>query len=450
MWRYRWEDLGQQQFREQLLAYNQADCIALRLLTAELHALSNEADSRADVDFTNDPKQLCTPVGRHIHRVFDGIITSAHEDYARGRIRLTETIGGDTPEKYDRRHDSRPSPLSQRRFPERASRTIVVPRARKCPLRYKCRLLPSDEIAEYCVIDLAFTRNGCRKKFIKYRGKNVYCPSCKCDHAPPTIRRLRSTIFGRAFKVWTVYQRIVMRLPYSAISQSCEVLFSERVSLPSIIMFVQQLAEEHTTTERRLLRRILSSPFVHVDETKLNIRRVTHYAWAVTDGQHVVFRLTPTRETSVIQELLHGYNGVLVSDFYGGYDSFTCRQQKCLVHLIRDLNEDLWKNPFLEEYEEFVSRVRDLLVPIFEDVDRFGLKKRHLQKHRKAVDRFYRKSIDSVTWKADIIQTYQKRFIRYRESLFLFLTEDNIPWNNNMGERALRHLAVQRKISGTF
>jgi hypothetical protein len=34
--------------------------------------------------------------------------------------------------------------------------------------------------------------------------------------------------------------------------------------------------------------------------------------------------------------------------------------------------------------------------------------------------------------------------------LFLFLDEDLIPWNNNAGERALRHLAVQRKISGSF
>jgi hypothetical protein len=31
-----------------------------------------------------------------------------------------------------------------------------------------------------------------------------------------------------------------------------------------------------------------------------------------------------------------------------------------------------------------------------------------------------------------------------------FLEEDGIPWNNNTAERAIRHLAVQRKISGTF
>jgi len=45
---------------------------------------------------------------------------------------------------------------------------------------------------------------------------------------------------------------------------------------------------------------------------------------------------------------------------------------------------------------------------------------------------------------------YQKRFQRYRDSLFTFLEENFIPWNNNTAERALRSLAIQRKISGTF
>jgi len=49
-----------------------------------------------------------------------------------------------------------------------------------------------------------------------------------------------------------------------------------------------------------------------------------------------------------------------------------------------------------------------------------------------------------------VVITYQKRFDRYRGSLFTFLEHDGIPWNNNMAERSIRHLAVQRKISGTF
>jgi hypothetical protein len=39
--------------------------------------------------------------------------------------------------------------------------------------------------------------------------------------------------------------------------------------------------------------------------------------------------------------VLKDFRGVLVSDFYAAYDSLTCEQQKCLIHLIRDMNTDL-------------------------------------------------------------------------------------------------------------
>lgn len=55
------------------------------------------------------------------------------------------------------------------------------------------------------------------------------------------------------------------------------------------------------------------------------------------------------REAGFLHELLFGFNGVLISDFYTGYDSLPCPQQKCLIHLIRDINEDLLKYPFDQE-----------------------------------------------------------------------------------------------------
>ena len=66
------------------------------------------------------------------------------------------------------------------------------------------------------------------------------------------------------------------------------------------------------------------------------------------------------------------------------------------------------------------------------------------------MDRFYKAVIVGKEDKCEVTQKYQKRFIRYKESLFRFLEEDGIPWNNNTAERASRHLAVQRKISGSF
>ena len=97
-----------------------------------------------------------------------------------------------------------------------------------------------------------------------------------------------------------------------------------------------------------------------------------------------------------------------------------------------------------------MASVRDLLVPILEDVDRFGLKAWHLRKHKASVERFYERTINGPAPKCEIITTYHKRFTGYKESLFTFLDCDGIPWHNNVAECALRHLAVQRKISGYF
>ena len=127
-----------------------------------------------------------------------------------------------------------------------------------------------------------------------------------------------------------------------------------------------------------------------------------------------------------------------------------CRQQKCLVHLIRDLNDDLWASPFDAEFEGFVLAVRDLLVPMIEAVQGRVAKARQLAKFLPTVDAFYARQITGISYKSEVTQKYQKRFERYRDSLFTFLSLDGIPWNNNTAERGIRHLAVQRKISGAF
>jgi hypothetical protein len=148
--------------------------------------------------------------------------------------------------------------------------------------------------------------------------------------------------------------------------------------------------------------------------------------------------------------LLSDFKGILISDFYSGYDSLKCRHQKCLVHLIRNMNDDLWKFPFDAEYEKFVREFRDLIIPIFETIKKYESKKCHFNKFQKNIDEFYNRIIKNETYTSEITLKYQTRLKKYWTSLFTFMEFDNIPWNNNMAERGLRHLAIQRKISTHF
>jgi len=95
----------------------------------------------------------------------------------------------------------------------------------------------------------------------------------------------------------------------------------------------------------------------------------------------------PSREGSFLQEMLGGFSGVLVSDFFRAYDSLECEQQKCLVHLLRDIDDDLLRNSLDSEFKNMAQTFATLLRPIIETVDRFGLKSRHLHKHKRAATR---------------------------------------------------------------
>jgi hypothetical protein len=302
-------------------------------------------------------------------------------------------------------------------------------------------------MAEKVLTDLVFTKNGCRKTFVKYVGAKAYCKTCGCHYLPPAIHKIYKSSLGYGFQAWVTYQRVALRQPYEAITMMMMDMFEERITTSTAVNFVKALADRYGPAESTLLRRMLESPYIHVDDTKINIQGENYYVWAFTDGIRVVFRMTATREPDIVHEVLKGYKGVMVSDFYPGFDSVGCRQQKCLIHLVRDINDELWDNPFDPQLESFAAAVRDLLVPILQDVRRYGLKARHLHKHKVLVDRFYRDKIETGQWSSEVTMRFRARFQRYRESMFLFLS---IPWNNNTGERALRHMAVQRKISGSF
>jgi hypothetical protein len=142
------------------------------------------------------------------------------------------------------------------------------------------------------------------------------------------------------------------------------------------------------------------------------------------------------------------FGGVLVSDFYTAYDSIPCDQQKCLVHLMRDLNEDLSKQPFNDEMKELAQGFANMVKPMIETVDRFGLKAYHLRRHKDSVKRFY-EALLRRDYRTEVAISYKRRFERNSGTLFTFLNHDGVPWNNNNAEHAIKaFVRLRRCIEG--
>ena len=143
-----------------------------------------------------------------------------------------------------------------------------------------------------------------------------------------------------------------------------------------------------------------------------------------------------------------GFQGVLVSDFYGGYDGVPCQQQKCLIHLMRDINDDVLKHPFNDELTFVAKKFGTLLREIVETIDRYGLKKYHLSKHKKSASRFLAEVAD-LQCSTEIGSALKKRIDKNKDKLFTFLEHDGVPWNNNNAEHAVRAFTRLRNVMVT-
>jgi hypothetical protein len=196
-----------------------------------------------------------------------------------------------------------------------------------------------------------------------------------------------------------------------------------------------------------ILHRIAAGKLVHADETKVSVGGKDGYVWVFTSLEDVAFIYAETREGSTLRQVLGKFRGVLVSDFYAAYDAIDCAQQKCLIHLMRDLNDDLSKQPFNEEMKQIAQRFGSLLKPIILTVDRFGLKARYLRRHKRSVEHFY-DVLSEQTFETEVAVGYKKRFEKNRNKLFTFLDHDGVPWNNNNAEHAIKVLVKLRRSIG--
>jgi hypothetical protein len=145
--------------------------------------------------------------------------------------------------------------------------------------------------------------------------------------------------------------------------------------------------------------------------------------------------------------MLAPFNGVLVSDFYTGYDSLHCEQQKCLVHLVRDIDDDVLRNPFDTELKVMAQEFGVLLRTIVNTIDKYGLKRRHLQKHKKEAFRFLTQ-LSVTDYSSEIATKYKKRFEKGGQKMFTFLDHDGVAWNNNNAEHAIKRIAKHRRNAG--
>ena len=139
-----------------------------------------------------------------------------------------------------------------------------------------------------------------------------------------------------------------------------------------------------------------------------------------------------------------------MSDFYGAYEALQNHQQKCVLHLMRDMNQLILNNPFDEELQAITRPFGTLLRSIIVTVDKHGLRHKFLEAHEPEVKEFA-ESLAHRSFSSDAAESLRERLLRCWGRLFTFIHHDGVSWNNNYAENAIRYFAYYReKVKGVM
>jgi predicted RecB family nuclease len=440
-WRHRWEASRAPTLRQTLLDYNRQDCEALELLANRLvdlnaTALPEGKSSQGEVVLTSDMKRESPYLFKRNNFVFPEMETinrAAYWDYQRERVYVKS------------RHNS-----TRKRRRHAASRKVLVPnttieysRPLSCPTCGSKPVYVHGKRSRI-VVDLRFMRHGVKRWIARHIVQRYRCPSCGSVFSPPDRLRTNSK-YGADLIAYAIYQNIELRLPQNRVALSLKTLFDLDISRSTINQFKAAAAQSYEGAYNQILQRLCNGRLLHVDETSAGLMGKEGYAWVLTSLEEVAYFCTPTRAGDTIQAMLRDFSGVLVSDFYAVYDAIQCPQQKCLIHFIRDLNEELLNHPYDDELKRLAGAFAGLLKPMVETVDRRGLKKRFLGKYRALVDRFY-KRLHGEFGAGEAARKIIERLQKNRNTMFTFLNFDDVPWNNNNAEHAIKAFASLRRV----
>jgi predicted RecB family nuclease len=452
-WRIRWERTGDESCKAKLIQYNSEDCDALRMVTEFLlhaagggSAFQEAAAPRVALVAELDKLAKTVTWTKWGLADFDFVNKRAFFDYQRSRVFVRTSAA--------LRRQSRKAPrkgtwknrrirpthridIAASRCPLCRSKNIVIIPEKRRPKGVRTRRKRA--------FDIAVAPGAIKRKVIEIRAIAYRCS--QCEHCFVSDRYHRAARHFHGFMSWFAYQQITHRLGVKTLAALFHEVFGIQVNWWEFLVFRNLLARYYRNTYRKLLARIIAGPVLHVDETPVKLHTGEGYVWVFTNVESAVYVFRTSREGGFLRDMLTGFNGVLVSDFYSAYDGLGCLQQKCLIHLMRDMNRAILDNPFDQELQSITMPFGTLLRSIVTTVDEHGLKRRYLERHSKAVASFFESLMDHV-YESDASKALQERLLRSRDRLFTFLHHDGVSWNNNLAENAIKRVSCYREDVG--
>lgn len=295
----------------------------------------------------------------------------------------------------------------------------------------------------------------------EHRSYPVWCENCQKIHYmpfPPEV--VKEGLFKERLTALVAYMKHVDHASFSTIRKFIRDVCKIKVSRGYLRKVIGKVSNSVEEPYQELLDRLPLEKKVNVDETGHKENGNKFWTWVFKAGLYVLFKIDISRGSKVLIDVLgKEFNGVLGCDYFSAYrkymKDFGIMVQFCLAHLIRDIR-------FLVSFPDVETRaygkkllegVKELFKIICkrEEMSEEAFKNA-LEEARETILKVALEDVPSSLNKDGKeekreAQNMANRFRTHGKAYFEFITTPGIEPTNNVAERAVRFVVIDRMIT---
>jgi transposase len=277
-----------------------------------------------------------------------------------------------------------------------------------------------------------------------FGGRCTCCGERVTAEAPAGLEQ--GSPFGHSIAAMVVYLHYAHAIGMERLALLMGELFSLSISEGAISNILGRARAPLLAAAATIQAVVLASPAVCSDETSARVKGKNWWEWVFVGTLAALHIIQPSRGKAVVRALFGAVRpGIWVSDMLNSQRGHGVLWQVCLAHLLRDAKyavecgDTAFSAPFR----------RLLLRAVAIGRRRETLKDTTLKQYLSDLDRRLDRIMAAVPI-GEPGRKLRKRMAANRAHLFVFMTNRDVPYTNNVSERHLRPSVIFRKVTNGF
>jgi len=327
-----------------------------------------------------------------------------------------------------------------RPVPVKADKIDIIPPPRRCPCCNASDILPSDEyISKYIEDIVPIVKMTTEKRYIKGT-----CAHCQEQVVSPEATSGPPVIVGDNLIALLTIMREQMGVSFRKLSTFSQEVLQVPLTPSGALGIINRVSQKTKPVYKGIEVSLRAQSVLHGDETGWRVDGQRWYMWCFCNRDIVYFHPDQSRASQVPQDIVGAnYKGVMHADFYGAYNIFK-KIQRCLVHFLRKLKEELEVTPGEEALLELKKGMKSIIQrgEEIKTLPETPDKKMEIKKLERRLQTLMK--IESTNKKATVLVN---RIKRHKNELLQFVKHKEVEYHNNRAERTIRAVVIFRKLS---